>query len=95
MPFETRPGQGSLFKNRDRKNDKAPTLKGTAVLELADGTLVDLEIAAWTRESPKAGKWLSLSVRPKGAARKDNGRQPGDESDLDQALPRDSDEISF
>ena len=66
--FELRPGQGQLFKNRDRgNNDRAPTLKGSALLELADGSTVELDIAAWTKESEKAGKWLSLSVKLKAA----------------------------
>jgi hypothetical protein len=66
LPYEFRPGQGQLFKNRDRKNEKHPNLKGTALLELADGTTVELDIAGWTKESPKAGKWLSLSIKLKG-----------------------------
>jgi hypothetical protein len=67
MAYELRPGQGQLFKNRDRgNNDRAPNLKGTALLQLADGTTVELDIAAWTKESDKAGKWLSLNVKLKG-----------------------------
>ena len=63
--FENRPGQGALFKNRDRKNDRAPNLKGDALLQLETGELVEVEVAAWTKESEKAGRWLSLSVKPK------------------------------
>jgi hypothetical protein len=77
MAYERRPGQGTLFRNRDKgDNEKAPNLKGTALLELADGSLVDLEIAAWSRESEKAGKWLSLSIKLKGAR---YARKPSDQ----------------
>ena len=69
MPYEQRPNSGQLFKNRDRKNDKAPNLKGAGLLELEDGSLVELDIGGWTRESEKAGKWISLSIKLKGAAR--------------------------
>jgi hypothetical protein len=66
MPFQNRPGQGALFKNRDHeKNPKSPNLKGDALLELADGTTVELDLAAWTRDSERAGKWLSLSIKLK------------------------------
>ena len=88
MPFEQRPNSGSLFKNRERKNDKAPNLKSTGLLELEDGSLIELELAAWTKESQKAGKWLSLTIRLKGArqARQSSGRQHG--ADLDDTFGR-------
>jgi hypothetical protein len=67
MPFENKPNTGALFKNRDKgNNEKAPNLKGTALLQLADGSTVELDIAGWARESEKAGRWLSLSVKLKG-----------------------------
>jgi hypothetical protein len=66
MPWENKPGNGALFRNRDKSDgDNRPTLKGTALLQLEDGQTVELDIAAWTRESDKAGRWLSLSVKPK------------------------------
>ena len=77
MAYEQRVNSGQLFKNRERKNDKAPNLKGVGLLELEDGSLIELEIAAWTRESPKAGRWLSLSIKLKSErqARQGNGHQ--------------------
>ena len=66
LPYQERPNSGSLFRNRDLgKNPKAPTMKGEALLELEDGRLVRLDIAGWSRESEKAGKWLSLNVKLK------------------------------
>jgi hypothetical protein len=67
MPYEQRPNSGQLFLNRKRKNDNAPNLKGSGLLELEDGHMVELDIAAWTKESPKAGKWLSLTIKVKQA----------------------------
>lgn len=40
MPYEQRPNTGQLFKNKDRKNDRAPNVMGSAlVLEAADETI--------------------------------------------------------
>lgn len=59
---------GQLFKNRDKgNNQKAPNLKGNALLELADASTVEFDIAAWTRESERAGRWLALSIKLEGA----------------------------
>jgi hypothetical protein len=81
MAFEKRPNSGQLFKN-DKKGDnsRAPNLKGSALLQLENGELLELDLAAWTRESEKAGRWLSLSIKLKGdrqstQSRSDGGRQ--------------------
>ena len=58
MPFELKPGQGSLFKN-NAANDKAPGYRGT--IKTPDGT--EYEISAWVKEG-KNGKFFSLSIRP-------------------------------
>ena len=64
--FTQRPNTAALFVNRKRgDNAKAPNLKGTGNIVI-DGGTYDLDIAAWTRESPKAGRWLSLSIELKG-----------------------------
>lgn len=65
MAFEQRPNSATLFKNKDKKEDKHPNLKGTGLLELDDGRVVELELAAWTKESDRAGKFLSLSIKLK------------------------------
>jgi hypothetical protein len=76
MAFEQRANSAQLFKNRDKKSDSHPNLKGEGALDatairqyLADNpetSTIPLELAAWTKESEKAGKWLSLSVKLKG-----------------------------
>src|SRR5262249_27481111 len=102
--YEQKPGQGQLFKNRNRgDNDRAPNLKGTALLQLEDGQTVELDIAAWTKESQKAGKWLSLTVKPKTVRQRfDNASGNRDRfnqfvnqrgTPLDQSAP--DDDISF
>jgi hypothetical protein len=51
--------------NRDKSNNsKAPDLKGDALVEL-DGQLYAFDVAAWTKETERAGKFLSLSTKLK------------------------------
>lgn len=57
MPFELKDGQGNLFRNDRKEEDKHPDYKGQAMI---DGTLYD--IAAWLKEGKK-GKFLSLSIK--------------------------------
>lgn len=59
MAYELKEGQGSLFKN-NKVSEKAPDCKGSVLI---NGQLY--EIAAWKRESERAGAWLSLSVKLK------------------------------
>jgi len=66
MAYEAKPGTGTLFRNREKKSDRHPNLKGDALVEI-DGQLYQLELAAWTKQSERAGKFLSLSVKLKGA----------------------------
>lgn len=75
MAFQQRPGQGSLFQNKKRSSDKAPNLKGTALVVVGNQT-VTLELAGWERHSDKAGDWISLSVKATAA-------RPNDDSDID------------
>jgi hypothetical protein len=101
--FEQRPNSGQLFKNRERKNDNAPNLTGTALLQLADGELVQLELAAWTRETRTGDKFLSLSIKPKGGRvgrqRFDDNHGAGpdrfNERVQEMSMPIDDDDISF
>jgi len=65
LSYEQKLNTGSLFANRDHaKNPKAPNAKGTALVQVGN-QFVELELAAWTRESDKAGKWQSLSLKVK------------------------------
>jgi hypothetical protein len=73
-----RTNSGVLFVNNKRgDNAKAPNCKGEGSLTVPagyitehwDGTsdlVVPLDLAAWTRQSERAGKYQSLSIKPKG-----------------------------
>ena len=56
------PNSGILFKNKDKKEERHADYSGTAEV---DG--VDYYINAWIKEG-KAGKFFSLSFKPKRAA---------------------------
>lgn len=61
MAWEMRDGQGSLFKNGKRENEKHPNAKGEAMI----GGVV-YEVAAWTKKDKNGNPWQSLSFKPKG-----------------------------
>ena len=72
MAFEPKPNTGSLFKNTFKKEgDKQPTLRGDIFLDktflinmmdISKGPLVKLQISAWSGESDKVGKYLTLNI---------------------------------
>jgi hypothetical protein len=64
MPWEAKPNRGVLWRNNKHVDgDKLPSLKGEGLLELPDGSMVTVDIAAWENETPRAGKFLALSIR--------------------------------
>jgi hypothetical protein len=73
--YEMKPNAGSLFRNRNEKDGgNQPNLKGTALVQLdvaqlaipaKNGGKLELTINGSTKESEKAGKWISLSIKPK------------------------------
>jgi hypothetical protein len=83
-PMNERTDSGVLFVNKKRgDNTKAPNLKGTGRVTI-DGREYELDLAGWTRQSEKAGKFLSLSIKVKGdyaAAGKDAAHRQ-DEMDV-------------
>jgi hypothetical protein len=85
MPFELRPGQGTLHRTKDKQgNDSRPDYYGELNI---DGTMYKL--GGWIKIS-RSGKWLSLSceVPRTTAALETPRRQPT--RDLD-ALDPDAD----
>jgi hypothetical protein len=54
--------QGNIFRVREKKNEKGPDMRG----DVKDENGIEWEVAGWTKESEKAGKYLSLSIKPKG-----------------------------
>ena len=60
MAFETREGQGGLFKNDRKEKPSHPDYQG----ELRIGGVL-YRVSAWVRESQKSGrKWMSLDIKP-------------------------------
>jgi hypothetical protein len=63
--FELCRNLGTLFRNREKGNNlKAPDLKGDGLIEIG-GHLYELDLAAWTKQTERAGKFLSLSIKVK------------------------------
>jgi len=69
--YEPKPNTGSLFKNTFKKAENQPDLKGELVLDkvfLEDlihrskESTIKVSISAWSKESEKVGKYLSISI---------------------------------
>ena len=52
---------GNLFKAREKKGEKSPDMRGTC--KDTDGN--EYDIAAWSKESDKAGRFLSFKITDK------------------------------
>ena len=69
--YEAKPNTGSLFKNTYKKAENQPDLRGELVLDkvfLEDlihrskESTIKVSISAWSKESEKVGKYLSISI---------------------------------
>jgi hypothetical protein len=60
MAYELRDNSGSIFKNKRKEKDTHPDMAGEVMI---DGVVY--WISGWSKESEKAGKWLSLSFKKK------------------------------
>ena len=60
MGFELKPGQGSLFKNDKKGNEKAPDYRGTANV-----SGVVFEISGWIKRREGKDSFMSLSIKEK------------------------------
>jgi hypothetical protein len=58
MAYEMRAGQGSLFKNDKRTEEKHPNAKGKIMLPNGEVRW----ISAWTKTTSAGEKWQSLSI---------------------------------
>ena len=61
MPWEHKPGQFALFKNQEKKSEKAPDYRGNGMN--LDGQMI--EVAAWLKDG-KNGKFMSCQIKPQG-----------------------------
>jgi hypothetical protein len=70
MATKDYPNSAVLFVNDRRKNgDRDPDLKGSGTLDCPHcKRRVELWVSAWRKTGGRAGKFLSLSFRPKGEA---------------------------
>lgn len=74
MAYEQREGQGSLFKNDEKKTDKHPDYRGDCTVGGAKYWL-----SAWIKTG-KNGKFMSIALQPKEdqQGRRQGGRQEED-----------------
>lgn len=93
MAYEQKDNEGVLFANKDRKSDKHPNAKGSALI---GG--VEYWVSAWTNTAQGSGdKYQSLKFTPKDEQRQQGGgkqqssrapltgadaHEPVDESDI-------------
>ena len=69
--YEQKPNTGVLFKNTYKETENQPNLKGNLILDkvfLEDlihqskESTIKVSISAWSKESEKVGKYLSISI---------------------------------
>jgi hypothetical protein len=61
MAYEMKPGQGSMFKNDKKTEDKHPDYKGSVMLP--DGT--ECWVSGWIKRPEGKAPFMSLSVQVK------------------------------
>ncbi len=81
MAYEQKPGDVAIFKERDKRSDKAPDWKGTAVAHRDIKAGEKLEVAFWQKsDTMLAGKVSDPRQRQDGQqARPANTRQMDDD----------------
>ncbi len=87
MAYTHKEGSFTLSENRHKEKDTHPDLKG-------EGTLngKPAEIAAWRREWPKGGEYLSIKISEKRAVAPGSIKRP--EGDATEA-PQPQDDVPF
>jgi uncharacterized protein (DUF736 family) len=80
MAYEMKEGSASLFKNTRKQSENHPDYTGSIMLQGKEHYL-----SAWIKESPKAGKFFSISV---GKIKEPVGFTPkGSDEIVDSDLP--------
>lgn len=59
MSYEQKPGEGVIFANDKKGNDKAPDIRGT----FTDENGVKKEIAGWKKTSQNGGVYWSCKIK--------------------------------
>ena len=78
MAYEPKPDSASLFVNKKKEKDTHPDRKGDGMIHCPHCSAnFAVELAGWLKESPSAGKFLSLKIK----AKEDPGAYRGDKSE--------------
>ena len=83
MAYEMKEGSGSLFKNTRKTTETHPDFTGSIMLNGKEHWF-----SAWVKESPKAGKFFSVSV---GKAKEPMGFKAAGADELPKNTLEDSD----
>jgi len=75
--YVQQPGQGSLFKNDKKENDKHPDYKGNYTNEKGE----KCNIAAWLKTAKSGMKFMSLSLDFEPWDKQGGGQQQGNSQD--------------
>jgi hypothetical protein len=60
MAYETKPGQGSLFKNDKKTEEKHPQYRGNGISPNGE----EMQISAWVKKDKNGNSYMSLSFQP-------------------------------
>lgn len=71
MAYETRPGNGALFKNDNKEKETHPDYKGDINI---NGT--NYWLSAWLKSTRDGKKYMSLSAKPKESRESDHRTPP-------------------
>ena len=83
MSYETKPGNGSMFKNTKKEKDNHPDYTGNAVLP--DGTPVWL--SGWIKKANSGDTYMSIAIKPKDAAKADAAPPEKSAAPFDDSIP--------
>jgi len=87
--YELRNGQGSIFKNDKKGNDKAPDYRG-------NGMIHDKEVsfALWLKESDKGLKYFSVKIEDKEQSQETSAK-PAEKEEQKKAAPEGESDLPF
>jgi hypothetical protein len=83
MAYEMKEGAGSLFKNLNKATENHPDFNGSIMINGKEHWL-----SAWVKESPKAGKFFSVSI---GKEKQPKGFTPRGQDEMPKNTLEDSD----
>lgn len=78
MAYETKPGSGSIFKNKRKETDNHPDYTGNG----KDLNGNDVWFSLWVKKDKNGNSYFSLSMQPKKDAQQTNVTNVKDVDDL-------------